>query len=154
MGVAGGVGVQEEEQKKEDEARSNFYRASVVLLHIDNRHTTHTSTLIEKKREREKGEGGREAHADLRTVSPFGTHKGNRLPLRQNDAIIYTWLNTQEKWKCVEASATDKGAFVLRHTHTHTHTYTYICTYIHNIFIYQFYILVTPASHFLPYWDV
>lgn len=59
MGVAGGVGVQEEEQKKEDEARSNFYRASVVLLHIDNRHTTHTSTLIEKKREREKGEGGR-----------------------------------------------------------------------------------------------
>lgn len=25
-------------------------------------------------------------------------------PFEQNDAIIHTWLNTQEKWKCVEGS--------------------------------------------------
>lgn len=71
----------------EEEARSDLYRASVVLLHIDNTNTTHKYT----DRHTQEGEGGeREAHADLRTVSPFGTHKGNRLPLRQNDAIIYT----------------------------------------------------------------
>lgn len=138
--MAGGVGVQEEEQKwkRKQEATciERVWFRSISITRIP--HTnTHTQTDIRRHTDIGGGRGKGSTRRFTHSISVWHTQRKST-PFEAEWCNYLHLIKYSRKVKvCGSKCCTERCLRIETRTHTHAHTYTYK-------YIYQFYILATP----------